>query len=296
MKEFIAACVQIASRPMDISHNMDKIAAYIKRAVKEYDAKLVVLPESVTTGFTPDIPPEEFYGFLSPIPGPETDEICALAKDLGVHVVFPTYERGEEVGIVYNSSVLIDDEGNILGVYRKTHPFPTERLEGGGWTTPGDKVVVVNTGLASIGMIICYDGDFPELARCNALNGAEVITRPSAFLRSFELWDLTNRGRAYDNHVYMLAVNAVGRDAKDNYYFGGSMIVDPIANKLGQARGGEEIIAAKLNPDPIKYVTYGSKSPMIFDHIEDRNINVYKDILKEGKSVFEPYKRIPYKR
>ncbi|MDI6600301.1 MAG: carbon-nitrogen hydrolase family protein [Thermoanaerobacteraceae bacterium] len=296
MREFIAAGVQIASRPMDISYNLNKVIAYIKSAVREYEAELIVLPESVTTGFTPDVPPEEFYEFLSPIPGPETDEICKLAKDLGVHVIFPVYEKGQEMGVIYNSSVLIDDEGQILGIYRKTHPFPTERLEGGGWTTPGDRVVVVETKLAAIGMIICYDGDFPELARCNALKGAEVITRPSAFLRSFELWDLTNRARAYDNHVYVVAVNAVGPDAKENYYFGGSMIVDPIANKLGQARGAEEIIAAKLNPDPIKYVTYGSKSPMIFDHIEDRNTGVYADILKEGKSPFEPYRRIPYKR
>jgi predicted amidohydrolase len=143
-------------------------------------------------------------------------------------------------------------------------------------------------------MIICYDGDFPELSRVLAIQGAEIITRPSALLRSFEIWDMTNKARAYDNHVYVIAVNSVGADAEENYYFGSSMIINPIAQKLAQARGTEEIISAKLDPNPLKHVTYGSNSPMIFDHLEDRNLEVYKDILKEAKSPFEPANRIPY--
>jgi predicted amidohydrolase len=132
------------------------------------------------------------------------------------------------------------------------------------------------------------------LSRVLAIQGAEIITRPSALLRSFEIWDMTNKARAYDNHVYIIAVNSVGGDAGDNYYFGSSMIISPIAQKLAQARGTEEIISAKLDPNPLKHVTYGSNSPMIFDHLEDRNLEVYKDILKEAKSPFEPAKRISY--
>jgi predicted amidohydrolase len=105
---------------------------------------------------------------------------------------------------------------------------------------------------------------------------------------------MVNKARAYDNHVYLLAANAVGPDAGNNYYFGHSMIVSPIAQTLALARGQEEIVSAKLDPDPIKYVSYGSKSPMIFDHLEDRNVAVYKEILQKGKSPFEPYKRIVY--
>ena len=82
-------------------------------------------------------------------------------------------------------------------------------------------------------MTICYDGDFPELYRAEAIMGAEVICRPSALLRSFEIWELTNRARAYDNHVYIVACNAVGPDAGGNYYFGHSMIVDPISPQAG---------------------------------------------------------------
>ena len=294
MKEFIAAAVQIAVKPNDVNYNLEKIGFWLKTAVKEHGAELVVFPESITTGFAPGMPPEEFYDLLNYIPGPETDRIGALARELKVHVVLPMYEKGKEKNVIMNSAILINDEGEIAGIYRKTHPFPTERLAGGGWTTPGKKAVVVETKLGKIGMIICYDGDFPELSRVLAIQGAEIITRPSALLRSFEIWDMTNKARAYDNHVYIIAANSVGADAGDNYYFGSSMIISPIAQKLAQARGTEEIISAKLDPNPLKHVTYGSNSPMIFDHLEDRNLEVYKDILKEAKSPFEPTKRISY--
>lgn len=296
MKEHIAACVQIAAKPNEIAFNLEKMAHWLERAVKDYEAELIVFPETITTGFTPNMPIEAFYEMLKPVPGAHTRPIQQLAKEYGVHVVLPIYERGDGKNEILNSSLLIDDTGSIIGNYRKTHPFPTERIEGGGWTTPGRETVVVDTKLGRIGMIICYDGDFPELSRVLALQGAEIITRPSALLRSYEIWEMTNMARAYDNHVYMVSANAIGPDAGGNFYFGHSMIVSPIAQKLALARGTEEIIAAKLDPDPIKHVSYGTRSPMIFDHLEDRNVSVYQDILKEGRSPFEPSRRIPYRK
>jgi beta-ureidopropionase len=159
--------------------------------------------------------------------------------------------------------------------------------------TLGDHANVYETALGSIGMIICYDGDFPELSRLLAVKGAEIILRPSALLRSYDIWYITNCARAYDNHVYVVATNAVGPDAGGSYYFGHSMIVTPIAWRLAQARGGEEIIAAKLDPDPLRYVTWGSKSPQVFDHLEDRNLALYEEILKEARSRFQIGEGIP---
>lgn len=215
-----------------------------------------------------------------------------VAQELGVFLAFGAYERGPERGVVYNSALLVGPSGEILGVYRKTHLFPTERRANAGWSTPGTEPCVINTPLANIGLTICYDGDFPELYRAEALLGAEVILRPSALLRSFEIWELTNRARAYDNHVYLVACNAVGPDAGNNYFFGHSMIVDPISHKLAQARGTEEVVYAELDPDPIKHLTYGANTPMIFDHLQDRNLEAYRGILRPGRSRFEPAKRI----
>lgn len=290
MKECTVCGIQITVTPGDSRANMEKAAIWLRRAKKLHDCDLAVLPESYLTGFAPPVPLSEFHATLPQIPGPETDFFSALCRELNLILILPMYEQGPDQ-IIYNSSLLIDETGALLGNYRKTHPFPTERA----WTTAGTDPVVCDTRIGKIGMIICYDGDFPELVRAEALAGAEIIVRPSAFMRSFEIWDLTNRARAYDNHVYVIAVNSVGPDA-ENLYFGSSMIVSPIAQKLAQARGGEEIIAARLDPDPIKCLTYGSLDPMRFDHIEDRNLTAYRDILKPGRCPFEPAERIGIKK
>lgn len=296
MREFVACGVQIAIKPNAVEANVQKLLIWLEKAAVEHQAELIVFPESVTTGFALNgTSVDDIYEHLSDIvPGKITGIIGKAAKKLGVHVVLPMYEKGPKSPIVYNSSVLIGPDGGIIGVYRKTHPFPSERLACGGWTTPGEKAEVYDTALGKIGMIVCYDGDFPELSRELTVKGAEIITRPAAFMRSFEIWDLTCRARAYDNHVYVIGVNAVGPDAAGNYYAGQSMIVSPIAHKLAQARGTEEIISAKLSPEPIKHITYGSKELMTFDHVEDRNLAVYGSIMKSARCAFEPGKRIPY--
>lgn len=293
MERFVVACAQFAITPMAVRENVDRAVAWLERAVADTGARLVVLPETVTTGFTPGCPATELWDRVDVLPGRLSGPLAAVTRRLGVFVVLPTYERGPERGVVYNSAALLGPDGEMWGCYRKTHLFPTERLSGGGWSTPGQEPVVVETPLGNIGLTICYDGDFPELYRCEAIRGAEVIVRPSALLRSFEIWQLTNCARAYDNHVYIAACNAVGPDAGGHYFFGHSMIASPIAQVLALARGTEEIIAAELDPDPIKRMTYGARTPMIFDHLEDRNLAAYGDILTPARSRFEPARRIP---
>ena len=294
MERFIAAGVQIAADPKDVRANRKKILHWMEKAKKEQNADLIVFPETVTTGFGPHATFDELYEMSESIPGPFVEEVSALAKKLSVHVVLPVYEKGLEKNIIYNSSILFDSEGRVLGTYRKTHLFPTERLSAGGWSTPGREAPVFDTDLGRIGMIICYDGDFPELSRSLAVQGAEIITRPSALLRSFEIWKLTNRARAYDNHVYVIGVNQIGPDSIGNYYFGHSQIISPIAHVMSQASGTEEIVAAELDPEPLLWVSHGTKTPQRFDHLQDRNIQSYAPhILKEAVSAFEPSQRIP---
>jgi predicted amidohydrolase len=295
MKEFVAACVQIAITPNDVQANIDKGITWLKRAVAEYGAELVVFPETVTTGYETDLAPEDLWDLVDEAPGRITGAIQAAAKELEVYVVWPSYRRGGKRGEVYNSAILIGPDGEIAGIYDKTHPAPWERREGGGWVKMGNRADVFKTKLGNIGMMICYDGDFPELARLLAVKGAEVIIRASAFQRSYDIWYITNSARAYDNHVYVVASNLVGPDARGNYGFGHSMIVNPIAWRLAQARGTEEIIAARLDPDPLRYITWGSKSLQTFDHLEDRNLELYEEILKEARSRFEPGRRFPRK-
>lgn len=292
MIECTAACVQIAVTPNDVAANVARGIAWLEQAVRDHHADLVVLPETITTGFVTGLDAAGLWDLVDDVPGRTTAEVQAAARALGVHVVWPTYRRGPERGVVYNSAVLIGPDGDVIGTYDKTHPFPTERRDCGGWTTVGHRADVFETALGAIGMIICYDGDFPELARLLAVKGAEIIVRPSALLRSFDIWHLTTAARAYDNHVYMVATNAVGPDAGNNYYFGHSMIVNPIAWRLAQARGGEEIVSARLDPDPMRHVTWGSHHLQVFDHLQDRNLDLYQDTLREARSRFEPGKRL----
>ncbi len=293
IRRMVVAGAQFAVVPNDIPANLDRCIHYLRRAVRETGAKLLVFPESITTGFNPAMPVSDFYDIL-----PRTRTLLApiqnVCRELKVHCVLPTYERGPKPGVIFNSAFLIDSRGKNLGAYRKTHPFPAERLGGGGWTTPGSRFPVFATEIGTIGLHICYDGDFPEIARILAVRGAQILCRPSALLRSFPIWEGTNQMRAYENHVYHIAVNAVGPDASGTTYFGHSMIVSPIAQTLALARGVDDLLFAEIDPDPIKRISYGSDAPMVFDHLEDRNVKSYtKDLFAPARSAFEPARRIP---
>jgi predicted amidohydrolase len=295
MKRVVVAALQFAVEPMAVEANLAKAHKWLLEAKRKSGAKLFVLPESFTTGFTPKGTTADLWNAVDTIPGRLTDVGVQWARELDGYVVFPTYERGPTPDVVYNSAALIGPEG-IVGVYRKTHPFATERIQGGGWTTPGREPFCAETAIGRIGIVICYDGDFPELARATTLKGAEIICRPSAFMRTFDHWELTNRARAYDNHVYWVATNVVGPDASGAYCFGGSMIVHPNGVKLAQARGSEEFCWAELDPDPLRTITPNSSAEQWFDHVEDRNLNAYENILTAGKCAFEPTRRITYER
>jgi deaminated glutathione amidase len=281
MHDVVAAAVQAAPHPgpLDaaaVATNTGRALELVRDCVADTGAGLIVVPEAVTTGFAPGCSPEQLWDLVSAVPGPVTDEAAACAAALGVHLVWPTYERGGDRGVVYNSAVLLDPRGEVAGVYRKTHLYLPERREAGGWVTPGDDVTVVDTDLGRIGTMICFDGDYPELCRIQAVRGAEVIARPSAFLRSADIWELTTRARAYDNHVYVVAANAVGRDPGGNLYFGNSMIVGPTAGVLARATSQEGWVAARLDPDPLRVISPGSSVPQVFDHLADRNVALYQ--------------------
>ena len=128
MQRFTAACAQFAITPMDAAANTAKAAAWTRRAVDETGAQLVVLPETITTGFVPDVGSDGLWDTVDALPGRFSEPLQGVAQALGVYVVFPSYERGAERGVVYNSAALIGPSGDVLGVYRKTHLFPTERL------------------------------------------------------------------------------------------------------------------------------------------------------------------------
>ncbi|MEV7005026.1 carbon-nitrogen hydrolase family protein [Streptosporangium sp. NPDC051022] len=280
MRSFVAAAVQVAPDPSPlttatIAANCSRAAAYAERCADATGAELIVLPESVTTGFSPGVEAEQLWDLVDTADGPMLDPLRRTAAEHGAHIVAGTYERGPERGTVYNSAVLIGPTGDLLGTYRKTHLFPGERRDRGGWVTPGDSVTVLDTPLARIGFTICFDGDYPELSRIQAVRGAEVLVRPSALLRSADIWELTTRARAYDNHVFVIAANATGADPGGTLYFGNSLIVTPVAHVIARGTSHEGWTAARLEPRALVAMSPGSDRPQVFDHLADRNTGLY---------------------
>jgi deaminated glutathione amidase len=278
MRAFTAAAVQLAPSPGPptrgtVAAGCASAADWVVRCVEATGAELVVLPETASTGFTTGLGPDALWDLVSTVPGAVTEPLQDAARRAGTHVVWGTYERGAERGVVHNTAVLIGPDGAVLGTYRKTQPFCSEDVARGGWVTPGDTVTVVETDLGRIGMAICFDGDFPELWRVQAVRGAEVIARPSALLRSADIAELTSRARAYDNHVYVIAANATGTDPAGVHHFGNSHIVDPTSHTLARAASHECWITARLDPaTAMAALTPGSSVPQSFDHLAERNL------------------------
>ncbi|HYY80208.1 MAG TPA: carbon-nitrogen hydrolase family protein [Actinomycetes bacterium] len=287
MRAFTAAAVQVAPAPgplraESVKANLDTCVEQVERCVAATGAELVVLPESATTGFTPGVDPETLWDLVSEVPGPVTAPLQDAARRLGIHLVCGTYERGGGRGTVHNTAVLLGPSGELLGRYRKTHLFCGEARADGGWVTAGDEAVVVDTDLARIGLTICFDGDFPELSRIEAVLGAELICRPSALLRSADIWELTTRARAYDNHVFVVAANATGVDPAGVLYFGNSLIVTPIAEVVARAASHQGWVSARLDPAAaIASLTPGSSVPQRFDHLADRNLALLERHLEQ---------------
>ncbi len=155
----------------DVDQNLGEIATLARKARAE-GAELVVFPELAATGFGD---PEKS---AQPIPGPVTDRLGKLAKELGVYLVCGLAERAD--GTLYNSACLVAPDGNI-SVYRKTHLAADEQ----GWATAGDSWTVVDTPIGRIGLLIGHDASFPEAGRVLALRGCDLIACPAAIKGRF---------------------------------------------------------------------------------------------------------------
>ena len=166
---------------------------------------LVCLPELInTTGI-----PGDAGEFAEPIPGPTSERLADVARTCGLYIAAGILER--QGGGVYNTGLLIDRTGGVLGKYRKTHlPIAEALLRG---TTPGEGYPVFHTDFGTVGMMICADGHFPEVARILSLAGAEVILFPNMGdgREGGGLWESIARTRAVDNQVHVAAAVNSGR-------------------------------------------------------------------------------------
>lgn len=197
--------------------------------------------------------------------GPTTKRFQELAKELGVVIVLPIYER-EGIATYYNTAAVIDADGTYLGKYRKQHiPHVGVGNEGCGfwekfYFKPGNLgYSVFDTAFAKIGVYICYDRHFPEGARILGLKGAEVVFNPSATVAGLSeyLWKLEQPAHAVANGYYVAAINRVGYEAPWNMgeFYGQSYLVDPRGNFVAiGSRDQDEVVIGEMDKQMIREV------------------------------------------
>ncbi len=210
-------------------------------------AALYVFPELAFSGYTFVARAEARALAESPdaraAEAPGLAAVAAWTKAHRTHAVIGFPERGPR-GKVYNSAALIGPDGRVKDVYRKIHLFDAEKV----WFAPGDRAPrVTRVGPARVGMLVCYDWRFPEIARVLALAGADVIAHPSNLVVP-ALAQQATRVRALENRVYFVTANRVGKDVRPGVtlgFTGRSQIVDVNGTVLAQAgaRGPKALVA-----------------------------------------------------
>lgn len=191
-----------------------------------------MFPELATTGYSPSLLGEQYYS-LSETENEQTDKLFSqLSSKLNLVIICGFIERDDTTGKIYNSAgIWIPNRENWLAVYRKMHLFDNEKR----WFTPGDSLPVFDIGICRIGIMICYDAGFPEVARILATKQADILFMPSAWLKQDkDIWYINTPCRALENTTHLVAVNRWGNKGDMNL-FGGSRIIDPRGRVIANA-------------------------------------------------------------
>ena len=213
--------------------------------------------------------------------GPTVRRMQALAKKHKMALVVPFYEEAE-TGVYYNTAVLIENDGTVLGKYRKTHiphvgPCFWEKF----YFKPGNLGYPVwDTSVGRVGILICYDRHFPEPARALGLKGAELVFNPSATVKSLSryLWELEQPAHAVANGYWIGAINRVGveKPLNEAQFYGSSYFCDPRGRIIGKASETEdEVLVCDLDMDMNREVRN------TWQFLRDRRPESYEELVRE---------------
>lgn len=211
-----------ADKSANLAHLLGRLEAAAARG-----AHLVVFPECILTGYGFDSR-EQVRAVAEPLPGPSTEAVAAVCRRLGVWCVYGLIEA-DSAGRLFNAAALVGPNGFVAG-YRKIH-LPC--LGADRFTDPGDRPFAVHDlGGLRLGINICFDGSFPESARILTLLGADLIVLPTNWaVPARKMAEIAPVARAWENHVYYLAVNRTGEEAGFRY-IGRSSAADYLGNLL----------------------------------------------------------------
>jgi predicted amidohydrolase len=249
--KYIAAAVQMLASD-DKAANLNEAEHWVRSAAAT-GARLVVLPEVFIWRGNKKMERE----FAEAIPGPTSDMLAALARELGIHLLGGSILEAIPAGRkAFNTSLLFAPTGELLASYRKIHLFDVDLANGvslreSDSRAHGGEVVVAETELGKLGLSVCYDLRFPELYRGQADRGADLIFVPSAFtaFTGEAHWETLLRARAIENQVYVIAADQFGKSPKSFECHGHSMIVDPWGKILAELPDGPGVISAEIDLD-----------------------------------------------
>jgi predicted amidohydrolase len=258
MKDLVnVSLVQFACAHLDREVNARRMAEFVVDEGANHEADLVVFPELGSTGYVEPHPDADFakalYEQSELIPGPTTEALGEAARTGGAYVIAGISELHPRIPhVLFNAAVLVDPAGELVGVQRKVHACLAEKNYYG----EGDSIEVFDTALGRIGINVCYDARFPEVARVQALAGAEIIV---------SIWASPVQGtkvpatsiqercatRAMENALYFLGCNRSGEEGKRRFY-GRSAIAAPSGELIATSDSDEEeVVRASLSAEAL---------------------------------------------
>lgn len=269
----------------DVNDNLAKAIAKTREAAAQ-GAQIVCLQELFKSLYFCDVEDHDNFNLGEAIPGPTTEVLGELAKELGIVIIASLFEK-RAPGLYHNTTAVLDADGSYLGKYRKMHipddPGYYEKF----YFTPGDLgYKVFNTKFGKLGVLICWDQWYPEAARITSLMGAEILFYPTAIgwdvnekdpainQEQYNAWQTIQRSHSVANGVYVVSVNRIGREA-DQQFWGGSFVSNPFGSLLYLAsHDQEEVKVIELDLDKTEY--YRTTWP----YLRDRRIDSYQPITK----------------
>ncbi|MCW4469602.1 carbon-nitrogen hydrolase [Flavobacterium sp. MFBS3-15] len=266
--------------------NLEKAIREVRNAAAK-GAQIVCLQELFTSLYFCDVEDYENFKLAESIPGPSTEALSEVAKELNVVIIASLFEKRAE-GLYHNTTAVIDADGEYLGKYRKMHipddPAYYEKF----YFTPGDLgYKVFQTKFAKIGVLICWDQWYPEASRITALMGAEIMFYPTAIgwatsqdeetnKEQYDAWQTIQRSHAVANGVHVVSVNRVGYEQDGAMKFwGGSFVANPHGKLMYLAtHDQEETTVVEIDTQTSDH--YRTHWPFL----RDRRIDSYQPITK----------------
>ncbi len=232
------------------SVNLKRAEQWVQKAVQEYHPDVVVFPEVYQSHYPLSTDPLTVQSAAEPLHGPFVTGMQNLAKEHGTWLIFGMRELAEEKRH-YNTIVILDDNGRLVDTYRKVHLYDAFSFRESDFVQAGDAYFKpISTPFGTLGVFVCYELRYPEVARTLTQGGADLLVMPTAWVKGpkkEEQFRVLTRARAIENAAYVLACDQCGPDT-----LGCSLAVDPTGKVLAEAGATEAMLMVSVDTDLVE--------------------------------------------